>query len=243
MQNLFFLITAFLLGLAACTSGTQSEPGSAAPVGNSDRSRTTATQPKPAPSPAPATAARKSIVFFGNSLTAAYNLAEEQGFPAQIQRKIDAAGLPFRCINAGLSGETTAGGLNRIDWVLKQPIDVFVLELGANDALRGLDLAQSKKNLQGIIDKVKARYPECKIILAGMLAPPELGEHYTTQFRDMYIDLAARNKAELVPFLLEGVATIEKYNLPDRIHPNAEGQKIVANNVWTVLRPVLEGQS
>ncbi|MCB0525937.1 MAG: arylesterase [Lewinellaceae bacterium] len=181
----------------------------------------------------------KSIVFFGNSLTAAYQLSPEQGFPALIQQKIDSLGLPYKCVNAGLSGETTADGVNRIDWVLQQPMDVFVLELGPNDALRGLPLDESIKNLQMIIDRVKAARPECKLVIAGMLAPPNLGAHYTNAFRDMYPELAKKNGAKLVPFLLENVAGIRELNLEDGIHPNVEGQKIVAENVWTVLKEVL----
>ena len=181
----------------------------------------------------------KSIVFFGNSLTAAYQLSPEQGFPALIQQKIDSLGLPYKCVNAGLSGETTADGVNRIDWVLQQPMDVFVLELGPNDALRGLPLDESIKNLQMIIDRVKAARPDCELVIAGMLAPPNLGAHYTNAFRDMYPELAKKNGAKLVPFLLENVAGIRELNLEDGIHPNVEGQKIVAENVWTVLKEVL----
>jgi acyl-CoA thioesterase-1 len=186
-----------------------------------------------------APAARRNIVFFGNSLTAAYNLSPEQGFTNLIQQKIDALSLPYRCVNAGLSGETTADGKNRVDWVLKQPVDVFVLELGGNDALRGLPVKASRENLQIIIGKVKARYPECKIVLAGMQAPPNLGPAYTNGFRKMYPELAQRNGTALVPFLLENVGGIASLNLEDGIHPNVEGQKIVAENVWKVLKPLL----
>lgn len=182
---------------------------------------------------------RKSIVFFGNSLTAAYNLPPEQGFPALIQRKIDSLGLPYTCVNAGLSGETTADGKNRIEWVLQQPMDVFVLELGANDALRGLPLEASRANLQAILDQVKAARPNCKIVVAGMLAPPNLGATYTNTFRDMFPELAKSHNAALIPFLLENVAGIASLNLEDGIHPNPEGQKIVAENVWKVLKTVL----
>lgn len=182
---------------------------------------------------------RKTIVFFGNSLTAAYQLSPEQGFPALIQQKIDSLGLPYQCVNAGLSGETTAGGKNRIDWILSQPVDVFVLELGGNDALRGLPAEESKKNLQAIIDRVKAKYPDCKIVVAGMLAPPNLGPAYTKAFRDMYPALAKANNAALVPFLLENVGGEPSLNLEDGIHPNVEGHKIVAETVWKVLRGLL----
>lgn len=195
-----------------------------------------ATEPEASKTAAPV---RKTILFFGNSLTAAYQLSPEQGFPALIQQNIDSLGLPYQCVNAGLSGETTAGGKNRIDWILTQPVDVFVLELGGNDALRGLPIEESKKNLQAIIDRVKAKYPNCKIVLAGMQAPPNLGPVYTKAFRDMYPALAKANNAALVPFLLENVGGEPTLNLEDGIHPNVEGHKIVAETVWKVLKGLL----
>ncbi|MBC7777876.1 MAG: arylesterase [Phycisphaerae bacterium] len=186
-----------------------------------------------------APAAKKNIVFFGNSLTAAYQLSPEQGFTALIQLKIDSLNLPYTCVNAGLSGETTADGANRIEWVLQQPIEIFVLELGGNDMLRGLPITESKKNLEAIASKVKAKYPACKIVVAGMLAPPNLGATYTEAFREMYPTVAKNNGATLIPFLLENVGGIPSLNLPDGIHPNPAGQKIVAENVWKILRPLL----
>jgi acyl-CoA thioesterase-1 len=184
---------------------------------------------------------RKVILFYGNSLTAAYGLAPEEGFVAHVQQKIDSLGLPYICLNAGNSGETTAGGLSRIDWVLsQQPIDIFVLELGGNDALRGLSLDASRANLQAIIERVRAKYPACRIVIAGMLAPPNLGPTYTQAFAQMYRDLASANRAALIPFLLEGVGGEPHLNLPDGIHPNAEGHRIVAENVWQVLYPLLQ---
>lgn len=182
---------------------------------------------------------QKLILFFGNSLTAGMGLDTNQAFPALIQDKIDETGKPFRVVNAGLSGETSAGGLNRIDWVLNQRVDVFVLELGANDGLRGLPLESTRDNLQGIIDKVKAKYPQVKIIVAGMMVPPNMGEDYSDEFVKIYPDLANRNSGKLIPFLLEGVAGNPDLNLPDGIHPNVEGQKIVAENVWKVLKLML----
>lgn len=183
--------------------------------------------------------ARKNILFFGNSLTAAYQLSPEQGFPALIQQQVDSLGLPYRCINAGLSGETTADGVARVDWVLEQGADVFVLDLGGNDALRGLPVANSKENLQKIIDKVRAKAPQCRIVIAGMLAPPNMGTAYTSAFRDMYPALAKVNKTALIPFLLEGVAADPALNLADGIHPNEKGHKIVAQTVWQVIQPLL----
>lgn len=198
--------------------------------------------PKVSEAPAaavPAAAARKTIVFFGNSLTAAYNLAPEQGFPALLQHKIDSLGLPYTCVNAGLSGETTADGKNRIGWVMQQPMDIFVLELGANDALRGLPLDATRANLQAILEQVKAKRPDCKIVVCGMMAPPNLGARYTQEFRDIFPALARQYGAALVPFLLDGVAGIKRLNLEDGIHPNPQGQHLVADNVWAVLRPLL----
>lgn len=204
-----------------------------------DSAKTPATKTVGKAEQKPLPVSKKAIVFFGNSLTAAYQLSPEQGFPALIQKKIDALNLAYTCINAGLSGETTADGANRIDWVLRQPMDVFVLELGGNDALRGLPIAESIKNLQTILDKVKAARPNCKIVVAGMLAPPNLGKAYADAFRTMYPLLAKKNGALLIPFLLDGVGGIPDLNLEDGIHPNVEGHKIVAETVWNVLKDAL----
>ena len=182
---------------------------------------------------------KKTIVFFGNSLTAGYGLSPSEAFPAIIQNKIDSLGLPYKVINAGVSGETSSGGNGRIDWILRQPLDVFILELGANDGLRGIPLSETKKSLQSIIDKVKAKYPEAKLVLAGMQIPPNMGASYTTEFRNIYPDLATKNGATLIPFLLEGVGGELKLNQQDGIHPTAEGHHIVAENVWQVLEDVL----
>ena len=181
----------------------------------------------------------KTILFFGDSLTAGYGLSTEEAFPALIEQQLVKSGKAVKVINAGLSGETTAGGLSRIDWVLRQPIDVFVLELGGNDGLRGLPIEQTKRNLQAIIDKVKAKYPKAKIVLVGMMVPPNMGKDYTTQFKEIFPVIAKKNNATLMPFLLEGVAGDEKLNLPDGIHPNIEGHKIVARNVMKVISPLL----
>jgi acyl-CoA thioesterase-1 len=182
---------------------------------------------------------KKSIVFFGNSLTAGYGLSPEQAFPALIQKKIDSLGLPYQVVNAGVSGETSSGGKTRIDWILQQPMDIFVLELGANDGLRGTPLSETKKNLQDIIDRVKAKYPDTKLVFAGMEIPPNMGQAYTTEFRNIYTDLAAKNEMTLIPFLLEGVGGEPELNQGDGIHPNEEGSRIVAENVWSVLEKLL----
>jgi acyl-CoA thioesterase I len=182
---------------------------------------------------------KKTILFFGNSLTAGYGLEPSQAFSALIAKRIDSLGLPYEVINAGVSGETSSGGDARIDWILKQDIDVFVLELGGNDGLRGIEIAETKKNLQSIIDKVRAKNPETKMILAGMQIPPNMGQDYTTTFKNLYPELAQKNKMVFIPFLLEGVGGEASLNLEDGIHPNEEGQKIVAENVWKALKDVL----
>ncbi|TFG71818.1 MAG: arylesterase [Flavobacteriales bacterium] len=181
----------------------------------------------------------KIIVFFGNSLTAGYGLDTEEAFPALIQRRFDSLQLKYTVVNSGLSGETTTSGKNRLDWVLNQKIDVFVLELGANDGLRGIPLRETRKNLQEIIEAVKMKNPETRIILAGMQIPPNMGKDYTTEFRSMYPELAEQNQTLLIPFLLEDVAGIPALNQADGIHPTPEGQKIVADNVWEILQQVV----
>ena len=182
----------------------------------------------------------KNILFFGNSLTAGYGLDPSEAFPALIQHKIDSLGLPFKVINAGLSGETTAGGKNRIDWLLRQKIDIFVLELGANDGLRGIPLSETSKNLQIIVDKVKAKYPDVRMVLTGMEVPPNMGGRYTSEFRLIFRQIAEKNNMAFVPFLLEGVAGVRDLNQGDGIHPTEKGHRILANNVWEVLEVVLE---
>jgi acyl-CoA thioesterase I len=181
----------------------------------------------------------KVVLFFGDSLTAGYGLSPEEAFPALSEKQLVKNGKHVKVVNAGLSGETSAGGVTRIDWVLRQPIDVFVLELGANDGLRGLPLDQTKKNLQTIIDKVKVKNPNVKILITGMMVPPNMGNAYTTQFTAIFPELAKKNNATLMPFLLEGVAGDEKLNQADGIHPNIEGHKIVATNVTRALSPLL----
>jgi acyl-CoA thioesterase-1 len=187
----------------------------------------------------PKTERTKTIVFFGNSLTAGYGLEPDQAFPALIQERIDSLGLPYKAVNAGLSGETSAGGKSRIDWLLKQPIDVFVLELGANDGLRGINPSSTYDNLATIIDKVREKNPEVKVILAGMQMPPSMGQRFTAEFQQVFTRLAEDKEVELIPFLLEGVAGERALNQGDGIHPTVEGQKILANNVWEVLEPIL----
>lgn len=185
--------------------------------------------------------AAKTIVFFGDSLTAGYGLDDPstEAFPARIAEKLAPSHPGWRVVNAGLSGETSAGGLRRVDWVLRQPIDIFVLALGANDGLRGIEPAVTRENLQGIIDRVRARYPAAKIVLAGMMMPPSMGPDYAREFSEVFLALAEKNHLAFVPFLLAGVGGDEALNQSDRIHPTARGHQLVAENVWKVLQPLL----
>ena len=183
---------------------------------------------------------KKTILFFGNSLTAGYGLEEQESFPSLIQKRIDSLGFNYRVINGGLSGETTAGGKGRIDWVMRQKINVFVLELGANDMLRGLDIKETRKNLEDILQRVKSRYPDVKLIIAGMIAPPNMGIDYVNEFQSIFSDLANEYKTGLIPFLLKGLEGRSDLTIGDGKHPNAEGQKIVMENVWKVLQSYID---
>ena len=182
----------------------------------------------------------KVILFFGDSLTAGYGLELEEAFPALVQKRLDSLDFKYTVINSGLSGETTSGGRNRLNWVLKQKVDVFVLELGANDGLRGIPLVETRKNLQEIINLVRDKNKDTQIILAGMQIPPNMGPEYTSEFRKIFPELANENEIALIPFLLEGVAGIPTLNLEDGIHPNTEGHQIVLENVWSVLETVMD---
>lgn len=182
---------------------------------------------------------KKTILFFGNSLTAGYGLNPDEAFPALIQQKIDSLGLLYNVVNAGVSGETSSGGKSRIDWILRQRVHVFVLELGANDGLRGIPINQTQQNLQAIIDKVKSKYPDVTIILAGMQIPPNMGRTYTNSFKAMFPELATKNNATLIPFILEGVGGEARLNQQDGIHPTAEGHRIVSENIWKHLKGLL----
>ncbi len=182
----------------------------------------------------------KTMVFFGDSLTAGYGLeSSDEAFPALIQERLRVTGQPWRVVNAGLSGETTAGGLRRLDWILKQPADIFVLELGGNDGLRGISPESSRANLQAMITRIRERYPDVKLVLAGMQMPANMGPDYTRQFAAMYPDLARENHLTLIPFLLEGVGGVPRLNQADGIHPNAEGHSKVAETVWSVIKVLL----
>lgn len=181
----------------------------------------------------------KTILFLGDSLTAGYGLSPDQAFPAVTGTILEGRGKTVKIINAGISGETSAGGLARIDWVLRQPVDILFLELGANDGLRGLPVTETEKNLQAIIDKVRAKNKDVRIILAGMMVPPNMGKEYSANFERIYISLAAKNKCTRIPFLLDGVGGIERLNQADGIHPTAEGHRIIAQTVAKTIIPLL----
>jgi acyl-CoA thioesterase-1 len=189
--------------------------------------------------PTPAATAARTVVFLGDSLTAGFGLPPTEAFPALIAEKIRAAGLPFQVENAGLSGDTSAGALRRVDWLLQRPIDVLVIGLGGNDGLRGLPIKSLKANLQAIIDKVKAKNPAVKIVIAGMQLPPNLGADYAANFERVFSELAQENHAVLIPFLLEGVGGHRDLNQQDMIHPTAAGHRIIADLVWRTLEPIL----
>ena len=182
---------------------------------------------------------KKNILFFGNSLTAGLGVEPEESFPALIGNKIDSLKLAYKITNAGLSGETTAAGKARIDWILKQKVDVFVLELGANDGLRGIPVSETEKNLQDIVDQVKAKYPDAELVMTGMQVPPNMGAKYASEFSLIFKKLAEKNNMALVPFLLEKVGGVSNLNQSDGIHPTAKGHRILAENVWKVLKNVL----
>ncbi|MFC0262617.1 arylesterase [Fontibacter flavus] len=182
---------------------------------------------------------QKLILFFGNSLTAGYGIELEDSFTGLVAQRIDSLGMDYRVINAGLSGETTASGLSRLDWFLEEEPYIFVLELGGNDGLRGITLSETKKNLKAMIQLVKAKYPETIIILAGMQIPPNMGQEYIKEFEEIYPQVADEEKVKLIPFLLDGVAGNPDLNLPDGIHPTEEGHLIVFQTVWENLKDLL----
>ena len=211
---------------------------------NNDTTAMPSAQPSnpAAGNPAP-TAHTKNIVFFGNSLTAGYGVNPDQAFPALVGQRIDSLHLPYTVVNAGVSGATSADGRTRIGWVLRQPVDIFILELGGNDGLRGIPLtgkSGTSANLQAIIDSVKTRYPSATIVIAGMQIPPNMGAAYSNTFKNIFPKLAADNHAVLIPFLLQNVGGIPRLNQPDGIHPTADGHRIVAENVWQTLQPLLK---
>ena len=184
-----------------------------------------------------------TILFFGDSITAGYGLDDtDDAFPGLIQQKIDSLGMGYEVVNSGVSGETTAGGKSRIDWVMNQNVDIFILELGANDGLRGVPVSETKSNLQEIINTVKDKSPDTRIILAGMQLPPNLGKEYTTDFKNIFPELAQKNDIALIPFILKDVGGIAALNQNDGIHPTEEGHEIIANTVWETLQALLDSE-
>ncbi|WP_246026427.1 arylesterase [Oleiharenicola lentus] len=181
----------------------------------------------------------KTVIFFGDSLTAGYGVDPDEAYPALIQKKIDEAGKTWRVVNAGLSGETSSGGLRRLDWILKQKVDIFVIELGGNDGLRGIPPATTRANLEAMIQRIRQRQPDVKVVIAGMQMPTNMGPEHTREFAAIFPEVARKTEAVLIPFLLEGVGGVASLNLPDGIHPTPQGHQIVAETVWTVLHPLL----
>jgi acyl-CoA thioesterase-1 len=237
----FFVATLFVA--SACGSGGR---------GNADNSRNVAEAKNnmsvvktdedsaAATTAGPTTSVRIPVVlFFGTSLTAGYGLDPEQAFPSLIEKKAAAEGLPVKAVNGGLSGETTAGAARRIDWVLRTPADLVVVEGGANDALRGLSPDAARANLEQVIATIRQKQPRAKIVLVQMEAPPNFGTTYTRNFRAIYADVARKENVPLLPFLLSGVAGISRLNQADGVHPNLAGERIVADNLWKALKPIV----
>ena len=212
------------------------------PEQNMDRSGTepAGATPRAAAGSTTAGATEKvTVLFFGTSLTAGYGLDPSIAFPNLVARKAADAGTPIVAVNAGLSGETSAGALRRIDWTLRKPVDIVVLETGGNDALRALDADSLKTNIRGVVGRIRALQPNAKILLAVMEAPPNLGPRYTASFRKAYQEVASEEKLALIPFLLDKVAGHDELNQADGVHPNDKGERIVADNVWRALQPVV----
>jgi acyl-CoA thioesterase I len=198
---------------------------------------------EPATNPPDKSSERPAVLFLGTSLTAGYGIDPAKAYPALIQQKIDAAGLPYRVINAGVSGETSAGAVRRVDWLLQQPVAVVVVETGANDGLRGLPIDSLRSNVDAILRRAHQLQPRAKLVLLGMKIPPNYGRAYSQQFESIYSQLARTHGATLVPFLLEGVGGVNALNQPDGVHPTAEGQRRMAETVWRVLEPVLKDRA
>jgi len=228
MNMLNKLKIAFILALTITVAGCGSKTKPNDTAAQTDTTKTAAAS------------STKTILVFGDSLTAGYGLDDQsESYPSVLQTKIDSAKLPYTIVNGGLSGETSAGGKGRIDWLLKQHVDVFVLELGANDGLRGIPVEETEQNLQTIINRVKAKYPKAKLVMLGMQVPPNMGATYVTAFKEMFPKLATQNNMTLVPFLLQGVGGVRTLNQKDGIHPTAAGAKILAANVWQVIKSIL----
>jgi acyl-CoA thioesterase-1 len=228
-----FWLLAFACAVAACSDRSE-QPAAAAQRAPAAISPATPADPDAAPE-------RPRIVAFGDSLTAGLGLLEQEAYPARLQRKIDEAGYKFEVVNAGLSGDTSAGGLRRLDWALEGDVRVLIVAFGGNDGLRGLPVAQMKDNLSTIIDKARER--NVVVVLAGMEAPPNFGQEYATAFRQAFRDVALSKRVLFIPFLLKDVGGNSELNQGDGIHPNQQGAQVVADTVWTVLEPLLDQMS
>ncbi len=187
----------------------------------------------------PSSQPTQRVVVLGDSLAAGYGVGAGESWPDRVQARIRDAGLPFTVVNAGLSGDTTAGGLRRIDWILRQPVDVLVLELGGNDGLRGMAPTATRTNLVGIVQKTRAKWPSATIVLAGMQMPASMGREFSEKFGQVFPEVAKAERLHLIPHLLEGVGGVPEFNLPDLIHPTATGHDLVASNAWMTIEPVL----
>jgi acyl-CoA thioesterase-1 len=224
------------LGVACSTASNSQNATRADSAARSDHSQSNAAAATPSAAPA----ARRVVLFAGTSLTAGYGLSPDSAYPMMIERKIDSAGLPFDVVNAGVSGETSAGLLDRLAWLLRARFDVLVLETGANDGLRGIPVSTLRANLETALDRIKAKRPDATIVLVQMEALPNLGAKYTAEFHNVYPSVAAEKQVTLVPFLLAGVAGARDLNQADGVHPNNAGERIVADNMWKALRPILD---
>lgn len=219
--------------------GNEAQRGADGESGGVDSAVVQASQPAPATATTSSDPAKVTVLFFGTSLTAGYGLDPSIAFPQLVAESAAAAGTPIVAVNAGLSGETSAGAVRRIDWVLRQPVDIVVLETGGNDALRALDADSLEANLRTLVTRVRAAQPGARILLATMEAPPNLGAAYTRRFREAYSRVAESEGLTLVPFLLDGVAGRTELNQADGVHPNERGERVVADNVWKSLGPVV----
>lgn len=226
-----FLGILTLIVLASCSGQAQK----AEPVAVQDSTTKAGSQTATEPSEA----SEKVMLIFGDSIAAGYGLEQQEAFPALLQTKIDSIKAPWKVINGGLSGETTAAGVRRLEWSLQQRVDLLLIELGGNDALRGVSVSEMRSNLDQMIQMTKAKYPDAIIVLAGMKAPPNLGSKYAQEFEAVYAQVAKKHGITLIPFILEGVGGIERLNQADQIHPTAEGHRIIAKTVWEVLEPLL----
>ncbi|CAM3431539.1 acyl-CoA thioesterase-1 [Salinibacter ruber] len=231
--RLYLFLLVGVLGLVGCGQ----DRSTSAPAASSADT----TQSPPASGAADTTDAEARVLVLGNSIAAGSGVSSREAFPARLQQKVDSLGWDVQVQNAGVSGETTAGGLQRIGWVLQRPVDVLVLELGGNDGLRGIDPGVTRKNLRGIIDTTLSTYPEARVLLTGMQVPPNLGPEYARQFRQVYPAVAeAYDRVTLIPFLLNDIAGSDSLMQDDGIHPTAAGHRLIANEIWTDLRPLLE---